>query len=254
MNRQGGFDFNQVMPMTPMCKRIIIFSTVFWFVAIVLAEQFFLSQPFITQWFSLTPELLVRKWAVWQLVTYLFVHTLSPFHIIFNLLLLWWLGSELERLWGSRYFLLYFAACGIGAGLLYTLVALISVLAGASPEILMTPVMGLSAATFGLMTAYGVVFGDRTVYFLFVFAMKARFFVFILGALELVLVLNNGVGQGRAASLAHLGGIVIGLLFLKLTPLMSGMRQGSRKKSKSTKLRLVVNNPNEDEDKPKYWN
>ncbi|MCC6278586.1 MAG: rhomboid family intramembrane serine protease [Oligoflexia bacterium] len=253
MNNRRPFDFNQIMPLSPICRKLILTMVVFWFFAIVIVEQFFLSEPYITEWLALRPLTLVKSFAVWQPLTYMFVHTVNPFHIIFNLLLLWWLGSELERLWGQRFFLLYFFATGILTALLYSLTVLLIVLAGGSSGILGVPVIGPSAAIFGLMTAYGIVFGDRTVYFLFVFAMKARYFVLVLGALELVLVLNNGFGGSQIASLAHLGGIVVGLVLLKLSPYLKF--SGKAGKSKTSKLKLVVNNPSEDEsDKPKYWN
>ena len=52
---------------------------------------------------------------LWQFATYMFLH--GGFgHILFNMLALWMFGTELERLWDSRFFLRYYVVCGVGGG------------------------------------------------------------------------------------------------------------------------------------------
>lgn len=80
----------------------------------------FLVQMFITRWidfyFGLIPLMVWKKYFLWQLFTYIFLHG-GFSHIFFNLLALWMFGGELESYWGSKKFLFYFFYCGIGAGI-----------------------------------------------------------------------------------------------------------------------------------------
>ena len=64
-----------------------------------------------------------RLW-LWQLGTYMFLHG-GLFHILFNMLALWMFGAELERIWGTRYFLKFYFVTGIGAGILTVLFSLL---------------------------------------------------------------------------------------------------------------------------------
>ena len=61
---------------------------------------------------------------MWQLGTYMFLHG-GIFHILFNMLALWMFGAELERIWGTRYFLKFYFVTGIGAGVLTVLFSLL---------------------------------------------------------------------------------------------------------------------------------
>jgi len=66
---------------------------------------------------DLMPALVIHG-MVWQLVTYLFLHSLTSFsHILFNMLMLWMFGAPIEQTWGTRRFLQYYFVCGIGAGI-----------------------------------------------------------------------------------------------------------------------------------------
>ena len=76
------------------------------------------------------------------------------------------------------------------------------------------PVIGASGAIFGLLLAYGIIYSERIIYFMMIFPIKARHFTLIIAAIELVTLLDHGFG-GPVANLAHLGGLVSGLLFLK---------------------------------------
>src|SRR3982751_3792843 len=67
---------------------------------------------------GLIPAHIVHHFAIWQLVTYMFLHDpLSFSHILFNMVALWMVGSDLERTWGTRRFMKYYFLCGIGAGI-----------------------------------------------------------------------------------------------------------------------------------------
>ena len=93
-------------PVTPAIKAIMIANVAAFLVALIV--------PAITLAFGLRPADVVGSLHVWQLVTYMFLHG-GVFHILFNMLALWMFGVELERVWGSRYFLKYYFVCGVGA-------------------------------------------------------------------------------------------------------------------------------------------
>src|SRR5690242_18135122 len=86
-----------------------------------LAQIFF---PIVTDVLGLRPVFVLRGFWVWQLATYMFLHG-GIFHILFNMLALWMFGAELERIWGTRYFLKFYFVTGVGAGALTVLFSLL---------------------------------------------------------------------------------------------------------------------------------
>ena len=156
--------------------------------------------------FGLTPDYVVKSLRVWQLATYLFIHSFgNPWHILFNMLALWMFGSEIEQTWGTRRFLKYYFICGIGAGIS---VVLIGFLFGAEG----VRTIGASGAIYGLLLAYGLLFPDRTV-FLLIFPIKAKYLVMIMGALAFYFSITGG--NSGVSNVAHLGGLVIGWAYLR---------------------------------------
>jgi membrane associated rhomboid family serine protease len=151
--------------------------------------------------FGLTPYLVTHSFFIWQLATYIFLHG-GVLHILFNMLGLWMFGSDLERHWGSRRFVTYFFVCGVGAGLLTTLI---------SPN-MRIPTIGASGAIYGVLLAYAMLFPNRIIYFL-IFPMPAKWFAVIMGGLAFISSLN--VNSGGIAYVAHLGGMLFGFLYLK---------------------------------------
>src|SRR6266700_4526531 len=160
----------------------------------------------LTNVFGLIPGIVVRNFWVWQLATYMFLHG-GIFHILFNMLALWMFGTELERIWGTRYFLKFYFVTGIGAGALTVFVSLLPFarqLQGAN-------IVGASGAIYGLLLAYAIYFPDRLI-LLIVFPVPVRIAVTILGAIALFSSLSDA---GGVANATHLGGLLIGYLMLK---------------------------------------
>lgn len=253
MNR-GGPQFQSVVPFTPAVKTLVIANVGIWLVFQFILEQFFFreTRP-ITMYLGLVPYAVVENFFIWQLVTYMFLHSVDGItHILFNTLLLWWLGAELELRWGKKFFYLYYFVCGVGAAFIYVTGLLLYSAVSGRVEPLLIPVVGASGAIFGLMVAYGIIFGERIVYFMFLFPMKAKYFVMLLGAIEVLMMLSTGVGRGQVANLAHLGGLVVGFLFL-VGWTRYQRSKSTRRSNKKRNLKLVVNNK-PDENDPKYWN
>jgi len=154
-------------------------------------------------WFALWPG---PRFAPWQLVTYGFLHG-GFAHIFFNMLGLYMFGSDIERLFGSRYFLLYYFACLVSAALCQLLFVALS---GGPP----VPTVGASGALFGLLLAFGIYFPRRTVVLIFPpIPMPARVFVIVFGGLELLFGVT-GTASG-VAHFAHLGGMLGGWLVIQ---------------------------------------
>jgi membrane associated rhomboid family serine protease len=162
----------------------------------------YLWGPGLIRIFGLTP-VLIKKGYIWQLVTYLFLHG-GVFHILFNMFALWMFGCEIERSWGSREFLKYYFLTGIGAGLFTFLLSINSYI----------PTIGASGAIFGILVAFAVMFPDRLIYLYFILPVKAKYLVAFFVLLEFLASFqhtSDGIGH-----FAHLGGIIIGYLYIKL--------------------------------------
>lgn len=170
---------------------------------------FFAAHNGYARWFLpffLDPEAVVDDFAIWQLVTYMFLHDPNGFsHILFNMLALWMFGLELEQTWGTERFLKYYFLCGIGAGVCVVLAHLLTGGAGRT--------IGASGAIYGLLGAYGYLFPDRQVLFSFLFPIKAKYFVMILGAIAFMS--SMAAPGGPVSHIAHLGGLVIGIAYLR---------------------------------------
>lgn len=161
--------------------------------------------PRTIDFLGLTPYFVVHRLQVWRVATYMFLHA-NVMHVAVNMLTLWMFGTELERVWGTRYFLRFYLLTGIGAGVLTVLFALLPF--EFAREIYVTPTIGASGAIFGLLLAYGMYYPDRPIYLYFVFPIPARYFVLIVGALSFF-------AGGGIAHATHLGGVVVGYAMLK---------------------------------------
>jgi membrane associated rhomboid family serine protease len=122
------------------------------------------------------------------------------------MLALWMFGKDLESLWGTRRFLQYYFVCGIGAGVC---VVVLNALLGHMGSW----TIGASGAIYGLLLAFGMLFPDTVVLFSFLFPIKAKYFVMIIGAIAFLSTI--GATGGNVSHVAHLGGMLWGYLFLK---------------------------------------
>jgi membrane associated rhomboid family serine protease len=158
---------------------------------------------------GLVPAFVIHNLWVWQIATYMFLHG-GIFHIAFNMLALWMFGTELERIWGTPYFLKFYFVTGIGAGALTVLVSLLPF--EFAQQLQRSIVIGASGAIYGLLLAYAMYFPDRQVYMYFVFPIPVKIFVAIMGAIALFSSLNEA---GGVANATHLGGLLVAYLFLR---------------------------------------
>jgi membrane associated rhomboid family serine protease len=187
--------------LTPAVKAILIANVVV-FVLTTFA-------PSLVVWFGLRPADLLGRLAVWQLVTYMFIHA-GVGHILFNMLAVWFIGVDLERMWGTRYFTRFYFASGLGAGLTQVV---LGVLPFPFADQFYYPVtVGASGAVFGLLLAFALYYPTRMFLVFFIFPVQARYFVMILGGIALLSAMSGG---GGVAHTAHLGGLATGYWYLK---------------------------------------
>ena len=174
-------------------------------VVIFLAQTF---MPSLMLMLGLVPAAVMGQLQIWRLVSYMFLHG-GIFHILFNMLALWMIGSELEHRWGTRYFLKFYFVTGVGAGVLTVLFSLLpfEVAAQLYHEI----VIGASGAIYGLLLAYGLYYPDRLIYYI-VFPIPAKYFVLIIGAIAFY---GSMGGTSGVANATHLGGLLVAYLLLK---------------------------------------
>ncbi len=226
-------------PMTPRVKALLITTVAVFFLQAMAANLLgFHLEP----WLGLVPYLVLHRLFLWQPVTYLFLHG-GLMHLAFNLLVLWMFGCELERVWGSRFFLKYFFVCGIGAGIF------VALLTPANASLI--PTIGSSGALYGLLLAYGLLFPNRQILLWFVLPIRAKHFVLLIGALAFYSTLTLP-GSG-ISHLAHLSGLVIGYVYLRGWGHFRRLhRRYLEWKLKRLKKKFRVIDGGNDPDKPPY--
>jgi membrane associated rhomboid family serine protease len=218
----------------PAVKNIIIINALIM-VMMTLKESFMLEN--FALYFPASPF-----FRIWQPLTYMFMH--GGFgHLFFNMYSLFIFGSVLERVWGTKKFLLFYFVTGLGAALVHIGVQWIqygsalatyglslndasalaqevarNIQAGADripiwSLSLFTPTVGASGAIYGVLMGYAMLYPDSVLTLLFPpVSLKAKWFVLIFAAIELAL----GVFGTRAgiAHFAHLGGLIFGFILI----------------------------------------
>jgi membrane associated rhomboid family serine protease len=198
-------------PFTHWVKRIIIACAVIYFLQVVLDRIAPQLSLYLVQYGGLVPFLVVHG-MVWQLLSYSFLHA-TTMHLLLNMLTLWMVGSQLEQEWGPRRFLEFYLFC-VAAAALTTIAVAYSPLPGVNPS---TNTIGASGGIYGLLIAFGMLFGDREfILFPLPFTMKAKYLVAIM--IFVVIIATFQPSQGGVANFAHLGGLFFGFLYIKFLP------------------------------------
>jgi membrane associated rhomboid family serine protease len=187
----------------PTALRWVLLINISMFLVQALLDLFGLSvaNAFLVRWLGLSPFALENLMQPWRLVTYMFLHA-HGFHILFNMLWLWWMGRPVEDTLGARNFTVLFLGSGIGGGLIHVMLA---ALFGAAPTI------GASGAVFGMMVCFAILYPTQPIMLLFLPPIQARYLVAGLIVLD-VLFLN---AADNVARVVHLGGALSGYLLMK---------------------------------------
>ena len=169
--------------------------------AVFLLQFFFRGQ--LEYYLGLTPALFFADFPnyLYSVFTYMFLHSTSGiFHLLINMFILWMFGTEIELTWGSRSFARFYLLAGFCGGVLTLLVH-----PGQAG-----PTIGASGAVYGILVAYWLMFPRRYLYLWFLFPVQVRWAI---PALMLISFLSSDM---RVAHMAHLGGALFGLAYLKL--------------------------------------
>lgn len=174
------------------CVKILLMANAGVFLVTVVV-----GQGAMFDLFAFSPSRLLER--PWGMVTYMFMHA-GLWHLLINLLFLFFFGPRLEERWGSDLFLKFYLVCGLGGVLL-------------SFAFSDAMIVGASAACYGIMLAFALAWPNQTVYIWALFPVKVKWMVGFLVALSFV----SAIGSSRdgIAHLAHLGGAVAGFLMVK---------------------------------------
>lgn len=195
--------------------------------ALVFAATYLIPSWNISDLFGLH-FFMASDFHIYQLVTYMFVHG-GFTHIFFNMFALWMFGRVMENVWGPRKFLFYYMVCGIGAGVMQELAQLCTfyveglyaydqVNIGTSIISLgqylnLWNTVGASGAVYGILLAFGMTFPNERIFiFPFPIPIKAKWFVMGYVAIELYSSISSSMDG--IAHVAHLGGMLFGLLVI----------------------------------------
>lgn len=191
-----GFGFH----VTPWVKRLLIANGVVFLLMWMLGPR---GGSFVVEWFGFHPsaDFLTRPWGA---ITYMFVHG-GGWHLLMNMLFLFFFGPPLESRWGGGEFLRYYAVCGLGGAFMSF------VLPGTAP------IIGASAAVLGLLLAFAWFWPNAPIYIWGILPIKAKWLVGISAVLVLMSSVDalRGYANDGVAHFAHLGGLLAGLVYLR---------------------------------------
>ena len=166
---------------------------------------------------------------VWRFVTYQFLHDLSSFfHILFNMMVLYFFGPLMERMWGSRRFLKFYLCAGAAGGIVYTLLVVFGVLKA-------LPMVGASGGLYGILGAVAVLFPQMQVFLFGIIPMSMRTMAILAVVISL---LNFAGGANAGGEAAHLTGMAIGVLYVMVLPRLTGLRMKRNKGQWSKKIEV----------------
>lgn len=201
--RPGGGGIGFGPPFTPPIVKQLLIANALVFVAQI-------AFPFVRDFGPVRPVDVWQRGYLWEPFTYMWMHG-GLGHIAMNMFVLWMFGSPLAMAWGPRRFLRYYLLCGVGAGIIIATAPLVLVGFGAASNLsLHIPTVGASGAIFGVILAYSLTWPDRTIMLIFPpVAFRAIWLIPILFFMTLFF------GGGNVSNVGHLGGIVVGWLYLR---------------------------------------
>lgn len=223
-------------------------------IVLILAGVGFVLQALMTavgafslaSWLGLSSAGLSRG-LVYQLITYPFIDQ-QFMSVLFNGLILWFIGSDLETSWGEKVYRRFLTINVIVVGVIY---ALVSFLFFYGTRVHYSPLLGMTGLNYALLMSYALLYPDREMLLMMLFPVKARYFCMILAAIEFYFALSSGGVSSWAHILAM--GVAFVLVKYQTQPMIRKLVNPSsaplRPKSKA-KLSIVK----EDSEKPpKYW-
>lgn len=189
---------------------LYVFSTVSSteFVFSVIHDQFSIPPKF--------QDFITRPWTI---ITYAFAHSLGDiFHILFNMLGLYWFGRVFNEYLGSDKLVATYVLGALTGGVFYL------IMFNTIPYFINNSdfpgMVGASAAVFAIMAAVATLLPDYSFYLIFLGPVKVKYIAFF----YIVVSLLGSVGPNAGGNLAHLGGAFIGYVYIK--QLQAGVNWG----------------------------
>jgi len=199
--REGPSIFDALWPTGTVCKWLIGINAVVFFFQLLTFENLF-NQGVVTEWLLLDTEK-VQQGQIWRLLTGAFLHSpIAWTHILFNMLFLWWFGSELESLYGPREFLAFYIVAALFSSLAYQGWAMVE---GPSSA------LGASGAVTALLILYAFHFPNRLIYMFLLVPVPIWLFA-LFNIAQDTYVFAHGIKTGVAV-VAHLGGAAFGAVY-----------------------------------------
>jgi membrane associated rhomboid family serine protease len=172
-----------------------------------------LLRPGLEDLFAVRPLMVWQQGYLWQPFTYMWLHG-SLGHIVMNLFSLWMFGSPLAMAWGAKRFLRFYLVCGVGAGFLIASWPFVAVALGLAGSVsLVSLTLGASGAIYGVLLAYSLTWPDRTI--MLIFPPVAFRAIWLIPGLFLLTLLMDP--RGNVSHVGHLGGVLVGWLYLRRT-------------------------------------
>ena len=190
----------------PITRALLIACTVLLFASQIPALGMLMGQ-----WLALHPAL--SGFWPWQLLTFGFVHV-QVLNWLFNMMMLYYFGSELEAIWGERRYIQFLAASALTAAAVYLLLTLLPPLLGWS--LATAPLFDSTSIAFGILIAVAILFPHRPIRLFFVLEVTQRVAAWIFLGISVFVMLGD-FGYGSAAwarDLAQFGGALGGYLML----------------------------------------
>jgi len=193
----GGFG----PPFTPPVIQQLLIANAAVFVAQLLV-------PAISYYGAVIPAAVWQYGHLYQPFTYMWLHG-GLGHLAMNMFVLWMFGSQLAMAWGAKRFLRYYLLCGVGAGFIISIFPYLLFAIGI-PSAINIPTVGASGAIYGVLLAYSLTWPDRTIALLFPpVAFRAIWLI------PLVFALTFVFGGSNISNTGHLGGVLVGWLYMK---------------------------------------
>jgi membrane associated rhomboid family serine protease len=207
---------------TPAIKAIVLLCTGVFLVQTVLRLFLPSAADFLILELGLVPRAVTHGLRLWQPLTYIFLHG-GLLHLLLNMLFLWMFGVDLERAWGTRRFWNYFLVTGIGAGVINVLVK--TALDPHGLGMSLVPTIGASGAIYAVLVAAAIMFPDRQVW-LIPFPVQIPMRIYVLAAVAIEFFATLGAGGDNVSHVTHLGGILIGYIYLRRGSFLFRARNG----------------------------
>ena len=170
------------------------------------------ARPYLTEWGALSVPLTVEHFQVWRVLTYQFLHG-GFFHILFNMIALYFFGPMMERWWGSKRFLAFYLLCGVAGAIPMILLVYLQVIPAYSY------LVGASGALFGILVGAATLFPHQRVMLMFPpipMTLRTMAIVFLV-----ISAFSTIVGSNDGGNAAHLAGAALGFLLVKRPGLLN---------------------------------